>query len=131
MYDFIKEVVPVIKILNSVYPMAITSWIRGEGTHRTGLSIDLAPRGGPGYRRKLQFKMPNYTKDIPFQNKIRALLPRIRQAAPHLKLLGVENTHLHLSWKDFYPNQKGLLYALCAKRQLDGYNQFKTLAEIN
>lgn len=130
LYSFIKEIVPIIKLLDSRRRHGITSWIRKEGTHITGLSIDLAAREGLGYQRRSSGKLPNYNDDKQYINEIKSILYDIKRCAPNLRLLGVENTHLHLSWKPFYPGQNDLMFVTVHKKEVDGYDKFTIISQI-
>lgn len=103
MYHIFKQFILIKRLIEEkLGRMAVTSWLRKDGTHETGASFDLAPRSGKGFITKLKGGNPEYFKDEQFKSTILMLAKTIRIECPDVKVIGIENDHLHISFVDIY-----------------------------
>jgi hypothetical protein len=84
----------------SPYYMVVTAWIKDSYSHRDGNAIDLAPRNGQGYARKLQGIDPNYNASSEFISNMKDLMPALHKLFPKLKQFIIEDDHIHVLFDD-------------------------------
>jgi hypothetical protein len=79
------------------YDLAVTSHYRDDRTaHRLGVAIDLAPRSGSGFARKLQGECPYYYYDANFIRRAIRAAEGVNSVEPTLRKVLIETDHIHV-----------------------------------